>query len=65
MYKALISFSGIISMAEGDVANITDDAVVKDLLRAGYIEEIKDNVKPEALEEVKPKKAVKKTTKKR
>lgn len=64
MYKALVSFSGIISMAEGDVANITDEAVVKDLLRAGYIERIKDDAKP--AEEAQPvKKAVKRSTKKR
>jgi len=41
MYRAKVSFSGIISMAEGEVANITDDAVAKDLLKAGYIEEVK------------------------
>ena len=41
MYRAKVSFSGIVSMAEGEVRNITDDAVAKDLLKAGYIEEVK------------------------
>lgn len=42
MYKALISFSGLVSMAEGDVRDIANKEVVKDLLKAGYIEEVKD-----------------------
>lgn len=41
MYKAKVSFSGIISMAEGEVRDINDATIVKDLLKAGYIEEIK------------------------
>lgn len=45
MYKALISFSGKISMAKGQVREITDKEVVKDLLKAGYIEEIKPTKK--------------------
>lgn len=42
MYKALISFSGQISMAEGEVREITDKEIIKDLLNARYIEEVKD-----------------------
>lgn len=53
MYRALVSFSGLISMAEGDVREISDKDVVKDLLNAKYIEEVKDE-----------KSAKKKTTKK-
>lgn len=41
MYKALKSFSGIISMAEGEVKDISDPFVIKDLVKAGYIEEVK------------------------
>lgn len=41
MYKSLISFSGIVSMTVGEVKEITDKEVVKDLLQAGYIEEVK------------------------
>lgn len=39
-YKALKSFSGIVSMRRGEEKNIEDQEVVKDLLRAGYIEEV-------------------------
>lgn len=46
MFKALVSFSGVISMAEGDIGDI-EPTLAKDLLRAGYIEEIK---KPEKAE---------------
>jgi len=45
MYKALISFSGIISMTADEVKEITDKEIVKDLLEAGYIEEIKKETK--------------------
>jgi len=48
MYKALISFSGVISMRKGEVKAITDKAVVADLTRAGYIEEIKPQEKKTA-----------------
>lgn len=37
-YKALVSFSGVISMAEGEVREIEDPAIVNDLLKAGYIQ---------------------------
>ena len=36
-YKALISFSGVISMAEGEVREISDKALIDDLTKAGYI----------------------------
>lgn len=40
-YKAKENFSGIkLSMSVGDVLDITDDNIVKDLLRAGYIEKV-------------------------
>lgn len=41
MYRATISFSGLISMRKGDVKEIKDKKIVKDLLKAGYIEEVK------------------------
>lgn len=41
-YRALVSFSGIISMAMGETREINDNSVVKDLLNAGYIEELKE-----------------------
>ena len=41
MYKALVSFSGLITMRKNEVKEIKDKALVKDLLKAGYIEEVK------------------------
>ena len=38
-YRALLSFSGLISMASGEIRDISDIDIVKDLLKAGYIEE--------------------------
>ena len=49
MYKALKSFAGKVSMRKGEVKEINDKQIVKDLLNAGYIEE----VKPEKKEELK------------
>lgn len=46
MYKALVSFSGLISMGKGEVREISDSALVKDLLNAGYIEKVEEK-KPE------------------
>ena len=78
MYRALVSFCGRISMTEGEVRDISDKAVVKDLLDAKFIEEVnphkkaekkpepKEEVKPEEKPEEKPKKrSRKKTTKKK
>ena len=38
--KALIGFSGLVSMRKGEVKNIRDKSIVTDLLRAGYVEQI-------------------------
>lgn len=47
MYRALVSFSGLISMAQGEIREIADKAMAKDLLNAGYIEEVTpDEPKP-------------------
>lgn len=40
-YKAIKSFSGLVSMHGGEVKELTDVNIVKDLLKAGYIEEVK------------------------
>ena len=45
MYKALVSFSGKLSMAMGEVREISDLALAKNLLKVGYIEEIKERGK--------------------
>lgn len=42
MYKALISFTGLVSMTKGDVREISDISLANDLLKAGYIEEVKE-----------------------
>lgn len=55
MYKALVSFSGAISMRKGEVKSITDKTIIADLLRAGYIEEAK-SVKVKTAEKPEPKK---------
>ena len=37
-YRALVGFSGLISMRKGEVKEIKDKYIVDDLLKAGYIE---------------------------
>lgn len=46
MYKALVSFCGVISMTKDEVRELSNPSVVADLLKAGYIEEVesKDNI---------------------
>lgn len=46
MYKALVSFTGKVSMTIGQVGEIPDKAVAADLVKAGYVEEIKEKKKP-------------------
>lgn len=41
MYKAKVGFSGLISMKKNEVREIKDKKIVEDLLKAGYIEEVK------------------------
>ena len=41
MYKAVKGFSGLVTMRKNEVKEIKDKAIVKDLLKAGYIIEIK------------------------
>ena len=38
--KALIGFSGLVSMRKGEVKEIDDKNIVTDLIRAGYVEQI-------------------------
>ena len=40
-YEALVSFCGLVTMAKGEVKEIADEKVVKDLLKAKYIKEVK------------------------
>lgn len=45
MYKALKTFCGKVSMYKGQEKAITDKSAVADLIRAGYIEEVKPQKK--------------------
>ena len=42
LYRALKSFVGLESMRRGEVKDITDADIIKDLLKAGYIEAVED-----------------------
>lgn len=48
MYKAKVSFSGLISMRKGEVKEIKDKTLIKDLLQADYIEEVLPTKKEKA-----------------
>ena len=51
--KAKVSFSGLVSMAAGDTAVITDDVILQDLLQAGYVEAVKAATKEAPADESK------------
>jgi len=38
--RALVSFAGAFSMYKGEVKECSDKAVLRDLLQAGYVEEV-------------------------
>lgn len=40
--KALISFSGLISMRKGEIREIKDKEIYSDLIKAGYVEQVKE-----------------------
>lgn len=40
--KALVSFSGLISMRKGEIREIKDKKIYSDLIKAGYVEQIKE-----------------------
>lgn len=41
LVKAKTSFAGTMTMYKGEVKECDDEAVLQDLLKAGYIEEVK------------------------
>lgn len=45
MYKALKSFSGLVNMTKNEIKEIKDEVIAKDLLKAGYIEKVKEEPK--------------------
>lgn len=49
--RALVSFSGVVSMRKGEEREIYNQAIINDLLQAKYIEALE---KPEKKEEPKP-----------
>lgn len=48
-YKALVSFVGAISMAKGEIREISDSPTVDDLLSAKYIEPVNEKRKRTAV----------------
>ena len=57
MYRALRSFSGLVSMIKGEVKDIPNKWIAKDLLACGYIEAVEETVPAkEEKKETKPKK---------
>lgn len=46
-YMAIVSFSGVLTMAAGEVRSIPDPAVAADLLKAGYITTVPDRIEQE------------------
>ena len=42
MFKAIKTFSGVVSMRKGETREINDGAVAADLLKAGYIIPLED-----------------------
>ena len=54
-YKAIVSFSGVISMACGEVGTIADPSLADDLLKAGYIIPYEAEKKPKTDVTEKPK----------
>lgn len=44
-YKALTTFSGKITMVKGEVREIADEKIAKDLIRAGYVVDLSERQK--------------------
>lgn len=63
-YKALISFSGKVSMAMDEVKEILDQSIAKDLVKAGYVIPL-ESEKPTETEKPTEKQTKKKATKKK
>ena len=57
-YRALVSFTGTVSMAGGEVREISDQSLADSLLKVGYIEPFRNTEKPSAKAEEKPKEKV-------
>lgn len=44
-YRALVSFTGVLSMVKGEVRDITNEEVAKDLVKCGYITDLSEKQK--------------------
>jgi len=49
--KALVSFAGDVSMALNEIRDIKEKKILEDLLRAGYVEEVKSKKSVKANED--------------
>lgn len=56
-YRALRSFSGLVTMVKGEVRDIADEEIAKDLIRAGYIVDLSEKQKEKAAKSSKPTKS--------
>lgn len=56
-YRATKSFTGLVSMVKGEVRELEDEEIVKDLLKSGYIEDLSE--KQKAAKSSKPSKTTK------
>lgn len=63
--KALCSFCGRITMAEGETRECSNEYIINDLLKAGYVEAAKEPLPQEQTETHSPKKEPVKTTRKK
>lgn len=61
-YRALVSFTGLVSMAVGEVREISDLSISEPLLKAKYIEEAKEDAPAPVEENPKEAEAPKKET---
>ena len=44
-YRALKSFTGIVAMVKGEVRDIEDEEIVKDLIKSGFIVDLSEKQK--------------------
>ena len=49
-YKALEGFGGVVNAYRGEIIEITDKTIAKDLLKAGYVEKMSEKKDSEAVE---------------
>lgn len=44
-YRATKSFTGLVSMVKGEVRELEDEKIAKDLIKSGYIEDLSEKQK--------------------